>query len=49
MTNYRYLIIGGGMTAAGDVASFFNPALGKQIRVEHEDNANVMGRLPAKT
>lgn len=29
--------------AAGDVAQFFNPALGKQIRVEHEDNANFMG------
>ena len=31
--------------AAGDVAEFFNPALGKRIRVEHEDNANSMGRL----
>jgi NADPH-dependent 2,4-dienoyl-CoA reductase/sulfur reductase-like enzyme len=30
--------------AAGDVATFFNPALGKQMRVEHEDNANAMGR-----
>ncbi len=30
--------------AAGDVASFYNPALGKRLRVEHEDNANVMGR-----
>ncbi|HKI61630.1 MAG TPA: FAD-dependent oxidoreductase, partial [Mariprofundaceae bacterium] len=29
--------------AAGDVASFYNPALAKRIRVEHEDNANVMG------
>ncbi len=31
--------------AAGDVASFFNPALGRRMRVEHEDNANTMGRV----
>ncbi|HZQ48541.1 MAG TPA: FAD-dependent oxidoreductase [Verrucomicrobiae bacterium] len=30
--------------AAGDVAEFYNPALGKRLRVEHEDNANAMGR-----
>ncbi len=30
--------------AAGDVAAFYNPSLGKHIRVEHEDNANTMGR-----
>jgi NADPH-dependent 2,4-dienoyl-CoA reductase/sulfur reductase-like enzyme len=30
--------------AAGDVASFYNPALDKRLRVEHEDNANSMGR-----
>jgi 3-phenylpropionate/trans-cinnamate dioxygenase ferredoxin reductase subunit len=30
--------------AAGDVAFFYNPALDKQMRVEHEDNANMMGR-----
>jgi NADPH-dependent 2,4-dienoyl-CoA reductase/sulfur reductase-like enzyme len=30
--------------AAGDVADFANPALGKRMRVEHEDNANTMGR-----
>jgi 3-phenylpropionate/trans-cinnamate dioxygenase ferredoxin reductase subunit len=30
--------------AAGDVAEFFNPALGKRLRLEHEDNANSMGR-----
>ena len=34
--------------AAGDVAAFFNPALGKRIRVEHEDNANSMGRLAGR-
>jgi 3-phenylpropionate/trans-cinnamate dioxygenase ferredoxin reductase component len=34
--------------AAGDVASFHNPALGKRIRVEHEDNANSMGRLAGR-
>ncbi|HXC36332.1 MAG TPA: FAD-dependent oxidoreductase [Candidatus Acidoferrales bacterium] len=31
--------------AAGDVAAFFSPALGKNIRVEHEDNANTMGKM----
>ena len=31
--------------AAGDVANFHNPALGARIRVEHEDNANTMGRI----
>jgi NADPH-dependent 2,4-dienoyl-CoA reductase/sulfur reductase-like enzyme len=31
--------------AAGDVAAFYNPTLGKRIRVEHEDNANTMGRI----
>lgn len=34
--------------AAGDVAAFYNPALGKRIRVEHEDNANAMGRLAGR-
>ena len=31
--------------AAGDVANFHNPALGVRLRVEHEDNANSMGRI----
>jgi 3-phenylpropionate/trans-cinnamate dioxygenase ferredoxin reductase component len=31
--------------AAGDVANFYNPALDRRVRVEHEDNANTMGRL----
>ncbi|MGH7862070.1 MAG: NAD(P)/FAD-dependent oxidoreductase [Candidatus Dormibacteraceae bacterium] len=29
--------------AAGDAARFFCPALDRQIRIEHEDNANSMG------
>lgn len=31
--------------AAGDVANFENPALRSRLRVEHEDNANTMGRI----
>jgi 3-phenylpropionate/trans-cinnamate dioxygenase ferredoxin reductase subunit len=34
--------------AAGDVASFYNPALDRRLRVEHEDNANTMGRLAGR-
>jgi NADPH-dependent 2,4-dienoyl-CoA reductase/sulfur reductase-like enzyme len=34
--------------AAGDLAMFYNPALGKRMRVEHEDNANSMGRLAGR-
>jgi 3-phenylpropionate/trans-cinnamate dioxygenase ferredoxin reductase subunit len=34
--------------AAGDVASFHNPALDQRLRVEHEDNANTMGRLAGR-
>jgi 3-phenylpropionate/trans-cinnamate dioxygenase ferredoxin reductase subunit len=34
--------------AAGDVANFVNPALGKRIRVEHEDNANTMGEIAGR-
>jgi 3-phenylpropionate/trans-cinnamate dioxygenase ferredoxin reductase component len=30
--------------AAGDVANTWMPALGKRLRVEHEDNARTMGR-----
>jgi NADPH-dependent 2,4-dienoyl-CoA reductase/sulfur reductase-like enzyme len=30
--------------AAGDVAEFNQPVLGKRLRVEHEDNANEMGK-----
>jgi NADPH-dependent 2,4-dienoyl-CoA reductase/sulfur reductase-like enzyme len=31
--------------AAGDVANFYSVALDKRMRVEHEDNANVMGEM----
>jgi len=31
--------------AAGDVACFYNPQLERRLRVEHEDNANTMGRM----
>jgi NADPH-dependent 2,4-dienoyl-CoA reductase/sulfur reductase-like enzyme len=34
--------------AAGDVASFYSPALGKRLRVEHEDNAKTMGRAAGR-
>ncbi|MBI3895744.1 MAG: NAD(P)/FAD-dependent oxidoreductase [Acidobacteria bacterium] len=34
--------------AAGDVANFHSPALGKRLRVEHEDNANTMGRAAGR-
>jgi 3-phenylpropionate/trans-cinnamate dioxygenase ferredoxin reductase subunit len=34
--------------AAGDVARFNAPALGTRIRVEHEDNANTMGRAAGR-
>jgi NADPH-dependent 2,4-dienoyl-CoA reductase/sulfur reductase-like enzyme len=34
--------------AAGDIAEFYNPALGKRTRVEHEDNANTMGEMAGK-
>lgn len=34
--------------AAGDVASFESPALGRRVRVEHEDNALTMGRFAGR-
>ncbi len=34
--------------SAGDVAAFHNPALDRRLRVEHEDNANTMGRLAGR-
>lgn len=35
--------------AAGDVARFTAPALGRRIRVEHEDNAVAMGRQAGRS
>jgi NADPH-dependent 2,4-dienoyl-CoA reductase/sulfur reductase-like enzyme len=35
--------------AAGDVAEFHNPALGRRIRVEHEDNARKMGKAAGRS
>jgi NADPH-dependent 2,4-dienoyl-CoA reductase/sulfur reductase-like enzyme len=35
--------------AAGDVASLRHPVLGHPVRVEHEDNANTMGRLAGRS
>ncbi|VVM08086.1 3-phenylpropionate/trans-cinnamate dioxygenase ferredoxin reductase component [Methylacidimicrobium cyclopophantes] len=34
--------------AAGDVAAFFNPALGQRVRFEHEDNARQMGLVAGR-
>jgi NADPH-dependent 2,4-dienoyl-CoA reductase/sulfur reductase-like enzyme len=34
--------------AAGDIANFLHIPLGKHVRVEHEDNANSMGKLVGK-
>src|SRR5690606_17384081 len=34
--------------AAGDVARFYSPILGQRMRVEHEDNANTMGRTAGR-
>lgn len=34
--------------AAGDVANFYNPTLAARVRLEHEDNANTMGRCAGR-
>lgn len=34
--------------SAGDAAAFHNPLLGKRMRVEHEDNANTMGKTAGR-
>ncbi len=35
--------------AAGDVARFYNPAVDRKMRVEHEDNANTMGEMAGRS
>jgi 3-phenylpropionate/trans-cinnamate dioxygenase ferredoxin reductase subunit len=37
-----------GVYAAGDVASFHSAVLGRRLRVEHEDNANTMGKVAGR-
>lgn len=37
-----------GIFAAGDVIRYFNPALKRTIRTEHEENANVSGQMAGK-
>jgi 3-phenylpropionate/trans-cinnamate dioxygenase ferredoxin reductase component len=34
--------------AAGDVANFYSEALDRHMRVEHEDNANIMGEIAGR-
>lgn len=34
--------------AAGDAANFYNASLDRRLRVEHEDNANTMGKLAGR-
>jgi len=34
--------------AAGDVANFYSVVLDKRMRVEHEDNANIMGEMAGR-
>lgn len=38
----------GNVYAAGDVAKFYQPALGKVVRIEHEDNALAMGKAAGR-
>jgi NADPH-dependent 2,4-dienoyl-CoA reductase/sulfur reductase-like enzyme len=37
-----------GVYAAGDIANFYHVALGRRVRVEHEDNAIHMGKLAGR-
>jgi 3-phenylpropionate/trans-cinnamate dioxygenase ferredoxin reductase component len=44
----RNLRVAPDIFAAGDVASFYNPALDRRLRIEHEDNANTMGQAAGR-
>ncbi len=48
IVNDRLLTSAPEVFAAGDVANFFHSALGKRVRVEHEDNAIQMGQLAGR-
>lgn len=48
VVNNRLLTSAPDVFAAGDVANFFHSALGKRVRVEHEDNAIHMGKLAGR-
>lgn len=37
-----------GIYAAGDVANFYHAALGKRVRLEHEDNSVQMGKMAGR-
>lgn len=48
IVNDRLLTSAPDVFAAGDVANFLHSALGKRVRVEHEDNALQMGKLAGR-
>jgi NADPH-dependent 2,4-dienoyl-CoA reductase/sulfur reductase-like enzyme len=48
IVNERLLTSAPDVFAAGDVANFYYSALGKRVRVEHEDNAIHMGKLAGR-
>jgi Uncharacterized NAD(FAD)-dependent dehydrogenases len=48
IVNERLLTSAPDVFAAGDVANFYYSALGKRVRVEHEDNSIQMGRLAGR-
>jgi len=48
MVNEHLLTSDPDVFAAGDVANFCHSALGKRVRVEHEDNALKMGKLAGR-